>query len=113
MPPPHAISPDVDYNPRARVVTYRSPFADTMTKTPKLPGSVAVISSGTADLAVAEECRIVAEHLGWVMVLLESMGWITSLEARRVSHEVWGNRAVHGTPGLHACVIWQVDGWAG
>ena len=51
----------------------RSPIADTMPKTPKLPGSVAVVWSNSGDLAVAEEFRIVAEHMGWVA---EHMGWV-------------------------------------
>jgi hypothetical protein len=55
--------PGVEYHGAARTLTLRSEGSDAP-RTPRLPGSVAVVTAGTADLAVAEECRVVAEHMG-------------------------------------------------
>ena len=52
------------YQAQAKVLYYRSSQPQTLPKLEKLPGSVAIVSAGTADLTVAEECRVVAEHMG-------------------------------------------------
>ncbi|MEW5312406.1 MAG: hypothetical protein WDW38_004044 [Sanguina aurantia] len=57
-------APGVEYNARSRTLVLRSPLADTLPKQERLPGSVCVVSGGTADLGVAEECKVTAEHLG-------------------------------------------------
>lgn len=42
----------VEYNVRARILTLRSPIADTLPRQERLPGTVAVVSGGTPDQAV-------------------------------------------------------------
>lgn len=54
----------MEYNARSHTLLLRSPQADTLPKQERLPGSICVVSGGTADLAVAEECKVTAEHLG-------------------------------------------------
>lgn len=57
------VLPGVKYHARAKMLIAKnqdSPAA----KSQRLPGSVVVVSSGPADLAVADQCRIAAEHLG-------------------------------------------------
>jgi NCAIR mutase (PurE)-related protein len=39
-------------------------MSEQLPKVERLPGTVAVVSGGAADQPVADECRIVAEHLG-------------------------------------------------
>eukprot|EP00798_Chlamydomonas_sp_ICE-L_P029134 gene29134-32352_t len=43
---------------------YRSPIQDSIPRTPKLPGSVAVVFGSQDDLCIAEECRHIAEYMG-------------------------------------------------
>lgn len=57
------VPPGVEYQARARTLLYRSPNA-AVPRPPKVAGSVAVVTAGTADLSVAEECLAVAEHIG-------------------------------------------------
>ena len=54
--------PDVIYNVKAKTLSLRS--SQSNKKPDKLPGTLAIISGSSPDLRVAEECRIVAEHLG-------------------------------------------------
>lgn len=68
------ILPGVEYNVRARILTLRSPIADTLPRQERLPGTVAVVSGGTPDQAVAEECRLLAEHLGAFCMRLPDVG---------------------------------------
>ena len=42
----------VEYNARARLLMYRSPAAEQLPKTERLPGTVAVVSGGAADQPV-------------------------------------------------------------
>lgn len=58
------MSAGVEYQARARTLLLRSPNAEALPRRPKLPGSVAIVTAGTADLAVAEECHKTAEHIG-------------------------------------------------
>lgn len=51
----------LSYNASARLLSYSSPSGR---KQPRLPGIVVVLSAGTADDAVAEECRAVADAMG-------------------------------------------------
>lgn len=41
---------------------------------PRLPGSVCIVSAGTADLSVVEECRVVAEAAGCTCAVLPDCG---------------------------------------
>ncbi|EIE25089.1 hypothetical protein COCSUDRAFT_35637 [Coccomyxa subellipsoidea C-169] len=56
-----ALLPEVVYNKPARILTLR---ASGVRKQPRLPGTVAIISSGTSDELVAEECRATADLMG-------------------------------------------------
>lgn len=63
--------PEAEYNKRGRTVSLRS---STSTRKPeRLPGTVAVISGSSPDLRVAEECRIVCEHLGCYVYQLKDL----------------------------------------
>ncbi|CAL5220086.1 g2037 [Coccomyxa viridis] len=53
--------PEVQYNARARILMLR---ASGSRKQPRLPGTVAIISAGTSDEQVAEECRATADAMG-------------------------------------------------
>eukprot|EP00199_Chlamydomonas_sp_CCMP681_P001717 CAMPEP_0119108198 /NCGR_PEP_ID=MMETSP1180-20130426/13521_1 /TAXON_ID=3052 ORGANISM="Chlamydomonas cf sp, Strain CCMP681" /NCGR_SAMPLE_ID=MMETSP1180 /ASSEMBLY_ACC=CAM_ASM_000741 /LENGTH=359 /DNA_ID=CAMNT_0007093789 /DNA_START=297 /DNA_END=1377 /DNA_ORIENTATION=- len=66
--------PGVEYNARARLLTLHSPIADQLPKTERLPGSVAVVSGGSQDQSIAEECRLLAEHLGCFCFRLPDVG---------------------------------------
>lgn len=57
----HALLPDVHYSAQARVLSLKTPGKR---KQERLPGTVAVLSAGTADESVAEECRVIADYMG-------------------------------------------------
>lgn len=63
--------PEVEYNVRARTLSLRSDQSSK--KATKLPGTVAIISGSSPDLRVAEECRLVAEHLGCYVFQLKDL----------------------------------------
>lgn len=63
--------PDAEYNSRGRTVSLRS--SESSKKAPKLPGTVAIISGSSPDLRVAEECRVVAEHIGCYVYQLRDL----------------------------------------
>lgn len=67
-------APGVEYNARARILKLKSPNADQLPKAPRLPGSVAVVSADTADLAVAEECRILTDYMGCYAYKISDVG---------------------------------------
>lgn len=54
----------MEYHAGAKILMFRVPKDKPRREQPRLPGSIAILTSGSADLAVAEECRLVAEHLG-------------------------------------------------
>ncbi|KAK9819861.1 hypothetical protein WJX72_003418 [[Myrmecia] bisecta] len=54
--------PEVEYNAPAGILLLKSSTGKR--KQPRLPGIVAVLSAGTADEGVAEECKAVADVLG-------------------------------------------------
>ncbi|CAL8461947.1 g1478 [Coccomyxa elongata] len=56
-----ALLPDVVYNAPGHILTLR---ATGVRKQPRLPGTVAIIASGTSDELVAEECRATADVMG-------------------------------------------------
>ncbi|CAD7704297.1 unnamed protein product [Ostreobium quekettii] len=56
--------PGVEYHGGAKILTLRVPKELPRNELHRLPGSVAIVTCGTADLTVAEECRLVAEHMG-------------------------------------------------
>ncbi|KAF5839711.1 Phosphoribosylaminoimidazole carboxylase pure domain-containing protein [Dunaliella salina] len=84
----------VEYNARARLLAFRSPISDQLPKVERLPGTVAVVSAGAADQPVAEECRLVAEHLGCFAFKMEGFvvsslhRLLSSLEALRAADVV-------------------------
>ena len=51
----------LSYNAKAKLLSFSSAAGR---KQPRLPGTVVVLSAGTADEAVAEECRAVADAMG-------------------------------------------------
>lgn len=55
------IFPDLYYHPLARICSWQSPAA--LRRAPR-PGTIALVSAGTADLPVAEEAAITAELMG-------------------------------------------------
>jgi NCAIR mutase (PurE)-related protein len=55
------IMPDLYYHPLARICSWQSPEA--LRRQPR-PGTIALVSAGTADLPVAEEAAITAELMG-------------------------------------------------
>lgn len=57
----HALLPDVHYSALAKVLSLKTPGKR---KQERLPGTVAVLSAGTADESVAEECRVIADYMG-------------------------------------------------
>ncbi|GAB4820067.1 hypothetical protein N2152v2_007113 [Parachlorella kessleri] len=72
---PHSLEvqvvlPDVQYNSTARMLSYRSPT----TKQEKLPGTVALITAGTADPRVVEECRLMLQSMGCYSFKLAESG---------------------------------------
>lgn len=64
----------IEYNARARILTLKSPIAGELPKQERLPGTVAIVSAGTADMGVAEECRIIAEQMGCFCFKLYDVG---------------------------------------
>ena len=63
--------PEAEYNYRGRTVSLRS--SQSSRKPERLPGTIAVISGSSPDLRVAEECRIVCEHLGCYVYQLKDL----------------------------------------
>jgi NCAIR mutase (PurE)-related protein len=63
--------PECEYNSRGRTVSLRS--SQSSRKPERLPGTVAIISGSSPDLRVAEECRIVCEHLGCYVYQLKDL----------------------------------------
>lgn len=63
--------PDCEYNHRGRTVILRS--SQSTKKPARLPGTVAIISGSSPDLRVAEECRVVCEHLGCYVYQLKDL----------------------------------------
>ncbi|KAG1675129.1 hypothetical protein FOA52_003352 [Chlamydomonas sp. UWO 241] len=64
--------PDAEYSYRSRVLRVRSGVCDT--KAQRLPGTVAIISGSNADAGVAEECKLVAEHVGCYAFQVRDLG---------------------------------------
>eukprot|EP01025_Chloroclados_australasicus_P034917 TRINITY_DN3565_c1_g1_i1.p1 TRINITY_DN3565_c1_g1~~TRINITY_DN3565_c1_g1_i1.p1 ORF type:complete len:354 (-),score=35.77 TRINITY_DN3565_c1_g1_i1:360-1364(-) len=56
--------PGVEYNALAKILKYENPNSPNAVKAKRLPGIVCIATAGTADQAVAEECRLVCETLG-------------------------------------------------
>ncbi|GFR39778.1 hypothetical protein Agub_g263 [Astrephomene gubernaculifera] len=67
-------APGVEYNARARTLKLRSATAEQLPRPMRFPGSVAIVSADTADLAVAEEVRVLADYLGAYCFPLRGMG---------------------------------------
>ncbi|KXZ55395.1 hypothetical protein GPECTOR_3g520 [Gonium pectorale] len=67
-------APGVEYNARARTLKLRSASADQLPKPRRLPGSVAVVSADTADQAIAEEVRVLADYMGAYCFPLRDVG---------------------------------------
>lgn len=100
--------PDVVYHEVARILSYQSPHAHQIPKPTRLAGTVAVVTAGVADTAVAEECRIIAEHMGCYAFKLQDMGVaclhkiLSNLEAVRAADVVI---VVSGMDGSLASVL--------
>lgn len=100
--------PDVEYHTIARILMYRSPNFHQLPKQQRLPGTVAVVTAGTADIAVAEECRLIAENMGCYVFKLHDVGLaglhrvLSNLEAVRAADVVI---VVSGMDGALASVI--------
>eukprot|EP00803_Ostreobium_quekettii_P005002 evm.model.scf_1088.3 EVM.evm.TU.scf_1088.3 scf_1088:32318-38724(+) len=62
--------PGVEYHGGAKILTLRLAKGAPH----RLPGSVAIVTSGTADHAVAEECCLVAEHMGCYAYKITDLG---------------------------------------
>lgn len=54
----------VEYNARSHTLKLISAMASELPKPRRLPGSVVVVSADTADQAVAEEAKVLADYLG-------------------------------------------------
>lgn len=67
-------APGVEYNARARTLKLKSPSAEQLPKTPRLPGSVAIVSADTADQGVAEETRVLADYMGAYCFRISDVG---------------------------------------
>ncbi|PSC72428.1 1-(5-phosphoribosyl)-5-amino-4-imidazole-car boxylate carboxylase [Micractinium conductrix] len=65
-----ALLPDATYNEVARMLVLKS----ATTKQQKLPGSVALICAGTADVTVVEECRLMLASCGCYAFKLAESG---------------------------------------
>lgn len=57
-------NPGVEYHAGGQTLTLRTSSEDAIHNPPRLPGSIAILTGGPEDSIVAEECRLVAEHLG-------------------------------------------------
>ena len=74
-----ALLPDVVYNVKAKTLTLRSELSS---KRPdKLPGTLAIISGSSPDLRVAEECRMIAEHLGCYVFQVPRARLLSSMQS--------------------------------
>ena len=93
------------YNAKARLLSLSSAAGR---KQPRLPGTVVVLSAGTADEAVAEECRAVADAMGCYAFRLADVS-VDGLH--RVLHNLPAVRAadvvvvVSGTDGALPAVV--------
>lgn len=67
-------APGVEYNARAHTLKLRSSNADQLPKTPRLPGSVAIVTADTADQAVAAEASVLADYLGAYTFRISDVG---------------------------------------
>jgi hypothetical protein len=103
-----ALGPDAErlsYNEAGRLLTLTSPSGR---KQPRLPGTVVIISAGTADGGVAEECRAVACAMGCYAYALADVS-VDGLH--RVLHNLPAVRAadvvvvVAGTDGALPAVV--------
>ena len=94
------------YNASARLLSFSGPAGGR--KQPRLPGTVVVLSAGTADEAVAEECRAVADAMGCYAFRLADVS-VDGLH--RVLHNLPAVRAadvvvvVSGTDGALPAVV--------
>lgn len=96
------LEPELDYHEKARIMTLRSPLWDQLPKTERLPGTVAVVSAGTADARIVEETRLVAELLGCYVFRIPDVG-VAGL-----------HRVVYNLPALRAAdVVVVVTGMDG
>lgn len=66
--------PGVEYHGGAKILKLRLAKGVPHSKQHRLPGSLAIVTSGTADHAVAEECRLVAEHMGCYTYKIADLG---------------------------------------
>jgi hypothetical protein len=66
-----AIVPDLYYHALARICAWQSPAA---LRRPLRPGTIALVSAGTADLPVAEEAAVTAELMGFRVDRLWDVG---------------------------------------
>lgn len=73
----HARLPDTHYYPGARICAWRQPDLATSAGKPNrnlVPGTISILSAGTADLPVAEEAAVTAELCGFDVQRLWDVG---------------------------------------
>jgi NCAIR mutase (PurE)-related protein len=66
--------PEVYYYPAARICTLTSAKGHRSSETPSYPGTISILSAGTADLPVAEEAAVTAELCGFNVLRLWDVG---------------------------------------
>lgn len=54
----------MEYHAGGQILTFKASNNGTNHTSGRLPGSIAILTGGPEDSIVAEECRLVAEHLG-------------------------------------------------